>query len=419
MPRQVSDHRSAAQRICDLSPDGELHVVSPMYPAQPDELLSALIAEAQARDLVLRLYVADLSGRYEFLTDPLPGPEQLRIVTIGGRVPRRLSRRVDFLPMTLYEVARTFEAGLLRVDAFVAQVGHPDKEGRCPLGPVVSYSPSAIAAARVLVLELNCAFMEMPGQSGPRIDEAHVIVSAGTAVLRELAPRAPTPAQQRIGELLAGLIPNGATLQLGIGGIPEGFLGALHDHVGLRIHSGAIPEAAIELIDAGVVSSEREHVTTSLLGTARLYAYAADPRNRFRIKPVTVTHAPATLAALTNFHSVNSAFEVDLTGQVNAEYAGGEKRASAGGQSDFGRWAHLSSRGNIIAMTATNPDGGSTIVPALSAPYAVTTHRSDLDYVVTEYGVADLRGQTLAGREAALVAVADPAHRSELVRSLA
>jgi acyl-CoA hydrolase len=418
MPTEVRDHASAAALMCDVAEDGELHVVSPMFPGQPDQLLTALITEGARRGIGLVLYTADLSGRYEFAADLDPAAAGVRIVTIGGRVSTRLAPMIDYLPVTLFEIDRSFAERRIRVDVFAAQVTAPDADGYCSFGPVVSYSPAAMSAARMVVLEVNDGFPRMQGYRGVQRDAADVVVLAGADDVRELGAAVAGPVEETIGGLLAALIPNGATTQLGIGAIPERFLSALAGHKDLRIHSGAIPEAAIELIDAGVFSGGDAHLTTSLLGTRRLYEYAADPRNGIRVEPVSLTHAPATLMDVGPLFSVNSAFEVDLSGQVNAEYSGGRKRASAGGQSDFGRWAHLTGA-NIIAIRARTRSGGPSIVPTLSAPYAVTTHRSDLDYVVTEYGVASLRSKTLRQRAEALAAIAAPEHRAQTEAAVA
>lgn len=417
MPTEVHDHAAAAGRMCDVAVAGELHVVSPMFPGQPDALLAALITESARRGIALVLYTADLSGRYEFAAGLDLAAAGTRIVTIGGRVPTRLAPVIDYLPIGLYEVDRSFADGRIRVDVFVAQVAAPDTDGYCSFGPVVSYSPSALGAARLVVLEVNETFPRLTGHRGAVLDDADVVVRAGVRGIGELPVASTnTPVEARIGALLAGLIPDGATVQLGIGAIPERFLAALAGHQRLRIHSGAIPEAAIDLIDAGVFTGAA-HVTTSLLGTRKLYEYAADQRNRIRVEPTSMTHAPTTLMDVGPLFSVNSAFEVDLTGQVNAEYFGGRKRASAGGQSDFGRWAHLTGA-NIIALRAAR-GAAPSIVGTLSAPYAVTTHRSDLDYVVTEFGVAALRSKTLRQRAEALARIVAPEHRERTEAALA
>jgi 4-hydroxybutyrate CoA-transferase len=412
MPTELRDHASAAARMCDIAEDGELHVVSPMFPGQPDRLLSELITEAARRGIGLVLYTADLSGRYEFAAGLDLAAAGTRIVTIGGRVPTRLAPVIDYLPVTLFEIDRSFSAGRIRIDVFAAQVAAPDPDGYCSFGPVVSYSPAALAAARMVVLEVNDAFPRMQGHRGAVLDSADIVLRAGANEIGELGAAVAGPVEEKIGVQLAELIPDGATTQLGIGAIPERFISALAGHRNLRIHSGAIPEAAIELIDAGVFSGGDAHLTTSLLGTRRLYEYAAEPRNGIRVEPVSQTHSPATLTDVGPLFSVNSAFEVDLSGQVNAEYSGGRKRASAGGQSDFGRWSHLTGA-NIIAIRARTRSGEPAIVPMLSAPYAVTTHRSDLDYVVTEYGVADLRSKTFQQRAAALARIVAPEHRAQ------
>ncbi|GAA1851710.1 acetyl-CoA hydrolase/transferase family protein [Pseudonocardia ailaonensis] len=402
--------RRAIGDLIDESPDDELHVVCPMFPGQPDDFLALLVEETGKSRTRLVLYCADLSGRYEFLPERTT---HVSLVTIGGRVPRRLAPITDHLTATLAEVARTFGRGERRVDAFVALVAPPDDDGFCSLGPVVSYSPAAAASARRRIIITN---PEMPRFSGHRglHQDSCTVLEGPARPLGVLPPRPPSEAELRIGKSVAGLISDGAVLQLGIGGIPESLIGNLiGQHSGLRLHSGAIPEAAMAAFDAGVFDDSPRR-TTSLLGTAELYAYAARPENGIEILPVTETHAPEVLAGLGTFFAVNSCFEVDLFGQVNAEFAAGERRASAGGQADFGHWAHLSAGANIMALRSVDGSGVSRIVAQLPAPHVVTTNRSDLDAVVTEFGVAWLRGRTAGERAEALVDVAHPDHRDEL-----
>jgi acyl-CoA hydrolase len=413
----VGSHAEAARLICDRGDD--LHIVAGMYPGQPDDLLRAVVAEAGGRGVRLTVLLADLTGKLRFLDPAEPNPP--RLVTVGGRAPRPPLPAADYPPSSLWEIARRFTDGTLRVDVFVGMVAPPRDDGTCSFGPILSYGPSAMAAADHVVLEVNHAMPAIPGWPGPHRDDVHVLVDTGLDRVAELRPARVGPVQREIGARLAALIPNGATLQLGIGSIPEGFLAALRDHRDLGIHSGAIPEAAIELIDAGVFTGAEKsrdtgrHVTTSLLGSRRLYEYAADPAHGIRMQPVSVTHAPAALVEQRAFYSVNSALEVDLTGQANAEWAGGARIASGGGQVDFGKWAHVGDGAHIIALPARSPDGRPRITAALSAPHVVTTHRNDVDFVVTEFGVADLRGRTVEQRCAALVAVADPADRPALL----
>jgi acyl-CoA hydrolase len=403
----VRTHEEAARAICDRG-DG-LRIVSPMYPSQPNALLAAIVAEARRRHTRVTILLADLSGRFPFVEASDVDAGTVSLITIGGRSPRRLSGRVDNVPTSLWEIARRLGSGQLPVDVYVGYAAPAGPDGYHSMGPMVSYAPAAFAAAPLKVIEVNRAILPTPGYRGPHRNDIDLLVDAGTNEIGEFPAPKVSADHQRIGANLAALIPDGATLQLGIGGIPEGFVRALADKKGLSIHSGAIPESALDLIEAGVFTGR--HVTTCLLGTRRLYAFAADPKNRIELHPVTLTHDPKTLAAVPTFYAVNSAFEVDLSGQVNAEVVDGRRASSGGGQVDFGKWAHAGDGANILALPARSTDGRPRIVPSLSPPYVVTTHRSDVDYVVTEFGVADLRGRTVDERSRALIDIAHPDDR--------
>ena len=418
----VNTYAEAAGRICDRGDD--LRIVAGMYPGQPDDLLRAVVAEARRRDIRLTILLADLTGRLRSLggqIDPADGPGPApRLVTIGGRAPVPPLPAADYLPNSLWEIARRFTDGSVPVDVFVGVAAPPRADGSCSLGPMLSYGPAALAAAGYTVLEINHGIPATPGWPGPHRDELDLLLDAGADQPAELRRAKVGPLHRAIGDRLAALIPDGATLQLGIGSIPEGFLASLAGRRDLGIHSGAIPEAAIELIEAGVFTGHKKsadaglHLTTSLLGTRRLYEYAADPAHRIRLEPVSVTHDPAALLAQHRLYSVNSALEVDLTGQASAEWVAGRRLSSGGGQIDFGKWAHIGDGAHIIALPARSADGRPRITPTLSAPHVVTTHRNDVDLVVTEYGAADLRGRTAEQRCAALVGIAHPDDRAGL-----
>lgn len=416
MPLTLESYASVAREMFSRA-SGKLHVVSAMYPSQPDGLLRALIDESARSGMPLKLMVADLSGQFAFL--PESPPDGLEIVTIGGRVPARLSATVDHLPVSLGEISRQLGDGTQPIDAFVTQAAAPGAEGYCSFGPMVSYSSAAMAGADATVVEVNRDIPSLHGYLGAHLDKVDIIVWMGASSVAELPPRTPTIGEQRIGEHLAELIPDAATLQLGIGGIPESFMTSLSAKKFLGIHSGALPEGAISLIEAGVITGEAKevdreiHITTSLLGRRRLYEYAASADNHVQLWPVEYTHNAQVLSKFRRFFAVNSCFEIDLLGQVNAEYVGGRKASSMGGQGDFGRWAHLAPEGaNIIALLSQTSDGQTRILPRLPTPGCVTTHRSDVDFVVTEYGVAVLRGKSAWERARELCGVAHPDHRS-------
>lgn len=419
MVRILSSYDETAGAVLDLVERPT--VVAAMYPMQPDDLLARLLAEADRRKTPVRLYAADLTGRFPFVRTEWLASGQVELVTIGGKLSRRIARYADSMPCSLWEISRRLADGTIPVDLFVGRSAPPDVDGYCSFGPVVAYAAAAAEAARHRVLDLNQAVLSVPGYRGLAMDEVTLAVDSGASAVPELPVPVVGEAARAIGRRISELIPDGATLQLGIGTIPEALCGALTHRRDLGIHSGAIPEGAIPLLRAGVITGRRKsvdrgsHVTTSLLGSGRLYRYAAEPANRIEMRPVAQTHDPDTLRALDRLIAVNSALEVDLSGQANAETVNGARFSSPGGQVDFMHAGHLSDGGaSIMAITARSRGGASRIVSRLSDPYSVTSQRNDVDFVVTEFGVADLRGRSLRERARNLIAIADPRVRDTL-----
>lgn len=418
MGQRVREYRSIAESLC--STYSELSLVSAMYPMQPDALLREILMTAVARGTRSTVYGADLTGRFSFIEEDWLRDGIVRLVTIGGRVSKRVAPFADFVPCSLYEISRRLEQGVIDAKIFVGLAGPVGPTGFHSLGPSIAYSASAAKGAETIVLQLSSSVPILDGYPG--IHSSEVTLSTEVEALEIPEFRAPTLNDRSIaiGAFIAQLIPNGATLQLGIGSIPEAFIKSLSHHRDLGIHSGAIPEGAADLIRSGVFNGSRkivdvgEHVTTSLLGSRDLYDFAKRPENKIKMQPVAVTHAPMTLGSIPGLFAINSALEVDVTGQVNAETLNGRRVSSAGGQIDFMRAAHLSDGGASIMAIPAMSDGTSRIVGQLSNPASVTTMRNDVDYVVTEFGIADLRGRTVTERTRAIARIADPAARSAL-----
>lgn len=238
--------------------------------------------------------------------------------------------------------------------------------------------------------------------------------------LPEVPDRAPSVVEVAIASNVAGLVTDGDTIQTGVGSLPGAVLFALSNHRDLGLHSGMISDGVVSLIDKGVLTGARKEIDTGLLvtgaalGTSALYDRLADLPIEFR--PASYTHAPSVLSQLRNLVAINSAIEVDLTGQVGAETRGESYVGAVGGQVDFCRAASLTGGRSIIALRSTSR-GESTIKATLDFG-SVTTARADVDFVVTEHGVASLRGVGLAERARRLTAVAAPEHRELLERSL-
>lgn len=330
--------------------------------------------------------------------------------------------RLDILPMPYSQLGDGFAGGRLRADVVLIQLS-PGPPGRRPSGGLAcDYLLDAARRARVVVAEINPDVPWTPSAELPADFRIDVAVAAEAAPL-ELPPARIGEVEARIGAHAAGLIPDRATLQIGVGSVPDAVLRALGSHRDLGIHSGLIGDAVLDLIEGGAVTNAAKAIDAGmtvaglLFGTRRLYDFAH--RNPdIALRPGRHTHGAGVLARLDRFVAINSAIEVDLTGQVNAETLGGRAVGAIGGQPDFVRGANASAGGRaLIALPATAAQGRvSRIVPRL-ADAVVTTPRCDVDAIVTEWGVAELRGLTLKQRTRRMIAIAAPEFREDLDRA--
>lgn len=335
------------------------------------------------------------------------------------------ARRLTVLPGTrimpthVSEMPGLLSSGRLRVDIALVRARLTPEPGVYSVGVIADWVQDLVAAARVVVAELDSRLPLTGGDallSGDRI--THLTEADADEVLMPEAP--PSDIDRAIAARVAGLIPDEATVQFGIGGLPSAVCAALAGHRDLGIHSGIITDAAVDLIEAGVVTNSAKGadtgltVTGGLFGTRRLLDHA-DGNPAIVLRSARYTHDHAVLAKLRRLHAVNSAVSVDLTGQINSEVAAGRYVGAVGGQVDFMRGARASEGGRaILALASTTADGRhSKIVPVLEG-VPVSTARTDIDVVVTEYGVASLRGLDLEARRRALVGVAHPAFREML-----
>ncbi len=348
--------------------------------------------------------------------------DHLRFKGIGGiGTLRKLAGagKLDPVPCHISAIEGLIRGGQIRTDVVMLQVSPANEHGEHSFGLVNDYVRTAMAHARVVIAEINAQVPWTPCDRPLRPGEITVAVHTDRAPLE--LPAAPFgELERRIAAHLADTIPDRATLQVGIGAVPEAIVAMLSDRRDLGVHSGMIGDSVAELMERGVVTNAHKSmdagVTISgvLFGTQRLYRFAH--RNpRIRLCPTSYTHAIATLSRVRALVSINSALEVDLTGQVNAEAIGPDHIGAVGGQVDFVRAAAQSEGGvSIIALPATGRRGDSRIVNRLSGP--VTTARSDVDVVATEHGIARLRGLSLRERIRAMVAIAAPEQRDALLR---
>ncbi len=398
--------------------------------SEPHELLQAgqriwvAGSSNEPTTLLEMLARADLAENLTFIQFPLAGFNGTDFTAFGPTVrmetffmtpalTKASAERLAFVPMQMRAV---YDYLAERVDVVLVQAAR-DADGRLVLGPNVDFAGAALSAATTVIVEVNEAVAAPRG--GHVLDEAAVdCLVTSNRPLPEMSPPVIDEAAAAIGAHVAALIRDGDCVQTGIGSIPAAILRELSGRNDLGLHGGLIDDGGMALIRAGNVTGARKridtglHVTGMALGSQALYAWLADaPEVVFR--GANYTHEVSVIRELANFVSINSAVEVDLYGQVNAEFAGGRQLSGTGGSVDFMRAARASAGGrSIIAMNATARGGTvSRIVPKVEM---VTALRTDVDLVVTEHGVASLYGQPVAERARRLIDIAAPAFRDEL-----
>ena len=341
---------------------------------------------------------------------------------LGGNVrPAIQEGRADYTPIFLSEIEDLFRTGQLPLDVAFVQTSPPDQHGFLSLGTSVDCSLTAAQCARHVVAEVNHQMPRTFGDSFLHISQVSAMVETDRPLL-ELPMEAPTPVQGRIAAQVASLSPDGAVLQTGIGGIPDAVLGCLKDHQAIGVHSEMCSDGVIDLFEAGVLTGERKNIHRGkivvgfVLGTKRLFTYMHE-NPLFEMHPTAYTNDPFIIAQHDRMIAINSAIQVDLTGQVCADSIGIKPYSGFGGQVDFVRGAARSKGGKpIIALPSTAKNGAiSRIVPVLDPGSGVVTSRADVHYVITEYGIAYLHGKSLRQRAEALIAIAHPKFQDELV----
>jgi 4-hydroxybutyrate CoA-transferase len=333
------------------------------------------------------------------------------------------SGRADYVPIFLHRIAELFDTGRMPLDVAFLQVSPPDAHGHMSLGVEVMASKAAARNARKVVVQVNHSMPRVLGDAFLHVSEVDHVVELHHE-LPELVMPAPTALETQIAGHVASLIPDGATLQLGIGGIPDAVLRLLEGKKNLGIHTEMVSDGVMRAIQNGLITGAMKTIhpgkviATFILGSRALYDFVHD-NPTFELHPARYTNDPFVVAQNANMVAINSAIEVDLTGQVCSDSIGSYIYSGFGGQVDFVRGAARSAGGRpIIALPSTAKEGAmSRIAPVLKEGAGVVTTRADVHYVVTEHGVADLLGKNLRQRARALIAVAHPDFREELCQA--
>lgn len=327
----------------------------------------------------------------------------------------------DYVPVFLSEIDLLFKRKILPLDVAMIQVSPPDTHGYCSLGPSVDVTLSAIENSRYILAECNPQVPRTHGDGAIHYSMIHAAIESNAPIYEVNVP-APTETEKMIGQYVAGLIEDGSTLQLGIGGVVNSILNELSQHKDLGIHTEMFSDGILPLVEKGVITGKFKKVlpnritSSFVMGTQKIYDFIND-NPIVSMKETCFTNDTSIIRKNPRAIAINSAIEVDITGQVCADSIGTFQYSGVGGQMDFMRGASLSEGGKpIIALTSTTSKGESKIVPWLKPGASVTTTRAHVHYIVTEFGVADLYGKNLRQRAKSLIQIAHPGHREWLER---
>jgi 4-hydroxybutyrate CoA-transferase len=387
----------------------------------PQRFLEALCARHQELYAVEIVQVLDL-GAGNYVTPEMHEHIRINSLFVSPKVRRAVNEGMaDFTPVFLSEIPYLFRSGRLVLDVAVIHVSLPDEHGYCSYGVEVGVTKSAAESAGMVIAEVNPNMPRTLGDSFIHVSQIDYFIEVDYE-LPQLSPEPPSPIQDQIAYHIAEYVPDAATLQMGIGGIPDAVLRRLTQHKNLGVHTELFSDGVMHMIEMGVITCAAKSlhpgkvVAGFALGSRKLYHFIHD-NPIFEMRPTEYVNDPFVIAQNDRMVSINSAIEVDLTGQVCADSIGTQFYSGVGGQLDFVRGASRSKGGkSIIALPSTARHGTiSRIVPTLKLGSGVTTTRNDVHYIATEYGVADLFGRSISERVQALINIAHPDFRDELM----
>ena len=387
--------------------------------AAPQALIAALTADADSLQDVEVVHL-HTEGDAPYAAPRYAKKFRVNALFVGDNVREAVNdKRADYVPVFLSEVPQLFRRRILPIDVALIQVSPPDRHGYCSLGVSVDVSLAAAQTAARVIAQVNPNMPRTYGESSIHKSRFSAMVLSDEP-LHERITHPPGEVERQIAAHCAGLVEDGATLQMGIGAIPDAVLSALKNHRRLGVHTEMFSDGVIDLVECGAITGEDKTVETGRIvsgfvhGTRRLYDFIHE-NPIVHLHDIGYVNDTVVIRKNPKVTAINSAIEVDLTGQVCADSIGSRQYSGVGGQMDFIRGAALSEGGKpIIALPSRTRDGASRIVPLLNPGAGVTTTRAHVHYVVTEYGVANLYGKNMRQRARALIDIAHPAYRAWL-----
>lgn len=416
----MSNFVSAADAVKVIKSNERVFIHS--IAAAPQQLIRAMTERApELRNVeIVHLHT---EGAAPYTAPELAESFRVNAFFVGANVRGAVhSGRADYIPVFLSEIPALFRRGFLPIDVAMIHVSSPDKHGFCSLGISVDIARAAVDCAKFVIAQINPQMPRTIGDALVHVDDIHAMVESDEPLIEAPIP-AISAVEQAIGRHIAGLIEDGATLQMGIGAIPNAVLSSLTNHKDLGVHTEMFSDGVIPLVESGVITGRKKAkhpgkiVAGFVMGTKRLYDFV-DDNPQVLMLDIAYVNDTTVIRRNPKVTAINSAIEIDLTGQVCADSIGTLQYSGVGGQMDFIRGASLSEDGKpIIALPSTTSKGESKIVPFLKEGAGVVSTRAHVHYIATEYGVTNLYGKNLHQRAAELIKLAHPDHREALEKA--
>lgn len=413
----------SAEQALDFVKSGERVVIGHAC-SEPSHLVETMVSKAEQYQNVEIVHMVPM-GKAGYAQPGMEAHFRHNALFVGGATRKAVAEgRGDYTPSFFYRIPSLFTNGSLPVDVAIVQTTPPDENGNMSLGISIDYSLPAARAAKKVIVQVNKELPRTYGDTCIHVSDANIVaIVEHDAPIIELAPPKISDIERAIGANCAALVNDGDTLQLGIGAIPDAVLLFLKDKKDLGIHSEMFSDGVVELVEQGVITNKKKtthpnkFIANFLMGTKRLYDFVNN-NPEVELYPVDYVNNPVVVMKEDNMVSINSCVQIDLMGQAASESIGSTQISGVGGQVDFVRGVSMAKNGrSILAFPSTAAKGTvSKIVPLLDEGAAVTTSRNDVDYAVTEYGIAKLAGKTLKDRARALIEIAHPDFRDELKR---